>query len=48
MTRLCLYNNKNFQNCLNNYINIEKINVIGYIVDILNMMIETLNLNKEV
>ena len=43
MTRLCLYNPKNFQNCLNNYINSQKINIIDYIVDILNMMIETLN-----
>ncbi len=43
MTRLCLYNNQNFQKCLNNYINITKINVTEYIVDILNMMIETIN-----
>ena len=43
MTRLCLYNPKNFQNYLNNYIISQKINVVEYIVDIMNMMIETLN-----
>ena len=43
MTRLCLYNNQNFQKCLNNYINTAKINVTEFIVDILNMMIETIN-----
>ena len=43
MTRLCLYNHENFQNYLNNYINSQKINAIEYLVDILNMMIETTN-----
>jgi hypothetical protein len=43
MTRLCLYNPTNFQKYLNNYIISNKINVTDYIVDILNMMIETLN-----
>ena len=43
VTRLCLYNPKNFQNYLNNYIISQKINIVNYIVDILNMMIETLN-----
>ena len=43
MTRLCLYNTQNFQKCLNNFINVQKIDIIEYIVDILNMMIETLN-----
>ena len=43
MTRLCLYNHENFQNYLNNYINSQKINALEYLVDILNMMIETTN-----
>ena len=43
MTRICLYNPKNFQNYLNNFLTSQKINVVDYIVDILNMMIETLN-----
>ena len=43
MTRLCLYNPTNFQKYLNNYIISNKINVTDYIVDILNMMIETLS-----
>jgi hypothetical protein len=43
MTRLCLYNTQNFQKCLNNFINDQKIDIIEYIVDIMNMMIETLN-----
>ena len=43
MARLCLYNPKNFQNNLNNYIIAQKINITEYVVDILNMMIETLN-----
>ena len=43
MSRLCLYNPKNFQNSLNNYIISQKVNITEYIVDILNMMIETLN-----
>ena len=43
VSRLCLYNPQNFGNYLNNYINSKKINVVDYIVDILNMMIETLN-----
>ena len=43
MTRLCLYNHENFQNYLNNYINSQKINALDYLVDILNMMIETTN-----
>ena len=43
MARLCLYNPKNFQNYLNNYIISQKLNAVNYIVDILNMMIETIN-----
>ena len=43
VTRLCLYNPTNFQIYLNNYINSQKLNVVDYTVDILNMMIETLN-----
>ena len=43
MTRLCIYNSKNFQTYLNNFILTQKINLVDYIVDIMNMMIETLN-----
>jgi hypothetical protein len=43
MTRLCLYNPTNFQKILNEFILSQKLNLIEYIVDILNMMIETLN-----
>ena len=43
MTRICLYNPTNFQKYLNNYINSHNINPTDYVVDILNMMIETLN-----
>ena len=43
MVRLFLYNPNNFQLCLNNYITKEKMNGQEYIVEILNMMIETLN-----
>jgi len=43
MARLCLYNPKNFQNVLNNFINKNKLNSEEYIIDIMNIMIETLN-----
>jgi hypothetical protein len=43
MARLCLYNPKSFQNILNNFINKNKLNSEEYIIDIMNIMIETLN-----
>ena len=43
MARLCLYNQNNFQNVLNNFINKNKLNSEEYIIDIMNIMIETLN-----
>ena len=43
MARLCLYNQKNFQNVLNNFISKNKLNSEQYIIDIMNIMIETLN-----
>ena len=43
MVRLCLYNPNNFQNVLNNFINKNKLNSEEYIIDIMNIMIETLN-----
>ena len=43
MARLCLYNPINFQNVLNNFINKNKLNSEEYIIDIMNIMIETLN-----
>ena len=43
MARLCLYNPKNFQIVLNNFITTNKLNSEQYIVEIMNIMIETLN-----
>ena len=43
MVRLCLYNPNNFQNVLNNFITKNKLNSEEYIIDIMNIMIETLN-----
>ena len=43
MARLCLYNPKYFQNILNNFIITNKLNSEQYIIDIMNIMIETLN-----
>ena len=43
MARMCLYNPKYFQNILNNFIMTNKLNSEQYIIDIMNIMIETLN-----
>ena len=43
MARICLYNPKYFQNILNNFIMTNKLNSEQYIIDIMNIMIETLN-----
>jgi hypothetical protein len=43
MARLCLYNPKNFQIVLNKFITTNKLNSEQYIIDIMNIMIETLN-----
>ena len=43
MARLCLYNPKNFQNVFNNFIAGNKLNSEQYIIEIMNIMIETLN-----
>ena len=43
MARLCLYNPTNFQNVLINFTNKNKLNSEEYIIDIMNIMIETLN-----
>ena len=43
MARLCLYNPKYFQNILNNFIITNKLNSEQFIIDIMNIMIETLN-----
>ena len=46
MTRLCLYNPKYFQNILNNFIVNNKLISEQYIIEIMNIMIETLNFNQ--
>ena len=43
MARMCLYNPKYFQNILNNFIMTNQLNSEQYIIDIMNIMIETLN-----
>ena len=43
MERLCLYNPKYFQNVFNKFITNHKLNSEQYIIEIMNLMIETLN-----
>ena len=43
IVRLCLYNPQNFQNILKNFITTNKFNIEEFVIDIMNIMIETLN-----
>ena len=43
MARLCLYNQNNFKNVFQSFITNNKINGEEYIINIMNLMIETLN-----